>query len=926
MSEVTVRQLAKMVGIPVARLLTQMSDAGIRVGGEDATVTEKEKMQLLEHLRASHGKKKEEAAGGPSRITLKRKTVSELRQPVTSSRSGGGVRSAVAARTAGAAKTVSVEVRRKRTYVKRSEVQDEPGKLQDAEDARKALAEQAEQQRKVAEESQSLREAQAARARQEDDARKAEEEARRKAEEEARLKAEEEARVKAEEEARKAAEEAAKEKEKAKAKEKEDEEREPLTAAEFEKRRQKELARIEQEEKAAKAHSEREKAVRKAARKDAKRAQALELDSNIEEEAETEEPKAEAPARKQLHVSAEKRGKRKKGAGSTRRPSVSSSRGSGDGQHGFQRPTSPVIREVELPESITVGDLAQKMSIKSAQVIKELMKQGMMVTINQALDRDTAAIIVEEMGHRPVEMNKKDVEEKLLDELTSGAAEGVARAPVVTIMGHVDHGKTSLLDHIRSTRVAAGEAGGITQHIGAYHVETDHGMITFLDTPGHAAFSAMRARGAQATDIVILVVAADDGVMPQTKEAIQHSRAAGVPIIVAVNKIDKEDANPDRVMQELSQEEVIPEDWGGDTMFVQVSAKVGTGIEELLEAVLLQAEVLELKAPKEGPAKGIIVESSLDKGRGAVATVLVQSGTLKRGDIIVSGAEFGRVRAMFDESGRSVKEAGPSIPVQVLGLSAAPNAGDDVLAVPDERRAREVAALRGERERDNKLAAQKAAKLEDLFSQMKDGETKSVNLILKADVQGSAEALRESLLKLSTDEVKVTIVAAGVGGINESDANLALTSGATIIGFNTRADAGARRVVEEKDLDLRYYSIIYEVIDDVKKALTGLLAPEVREEIIGLAEVREVFRSSKFGSIAGCMVVEGVIKRNNPIRVLRDNVVIYEGALESLRRFKEDAMEVKNGMECGIGVKNYNDVKVGDHIEVYERTVVAREL
>jgi translation initiation factor IF-2 len=926
MSEVTVRQLAKMVGIPVARLLTQMSDAGIRVGGEDATVTEKEKMQLLEHLRASHGKKKEEAAGGPSRITLKRKTVSELRQPVTSSRSGGGVRSAVAARTAGAAKTVSVEVRRKRTYVKRSEVQDEPGKLQDAEDARKALAEQAEQQRKVAEESQSLREAQAARARQEDDARKAEEEARRKAEEEARLKAEEEARVKAEEEARKAAEEAAKEKEKAKAKEKEDEEREPLTAAEFEKRRQKELARIEQEEKAAKAHSEREKAVRKAARKDAKRAQALELDSNIEEEAETEEPKAEAPARKQLHVSAEKRGKRKKGAGSTRRPSVSSSRGSGDGQHGFQRPTSPVIREVELPESITVGDLAQKMSVKSAQVIKELMKQGMMVTINQALDRDTAAIIVEEMGHRPVEMNKKDVEEKLLDELTSGAAEGVARAPVVTIMGHVDHGKTSLLDHIRSTRVAAGEAGGITQHIGAYHVETDHGMITFLDTPGHAAFSAMRARGAQATDIVILVVAADDGVMPQTKEAIQHSRAAGVPIIVAVNKIDKEDANPDRVMQELSQEEVIPEDWGGDTMFVQVSAKVGTGIEELLEAVLLQAEVLELKAPKEGPAKGIIVESSLDKGRGAVATVLVQSGTLKRGDIIVSGAEFGRVRAMFDESGRSVKEAGPSIPVQVLGLSAAPNAGDDVLAVPDERRAREVAALRGERERDNKLAAQKAAKLEDLFSQMKDGETKSVNLILKADVQGSAEALRESLLKLSTDEVKVTIVAAGVGGINESDANLALTSGATIIGFNTRADAGARRVVEEKDLDLRYYSIIYEVIDDVKKALTGLLAPEVREEIIGLAEVREVFRSSKFGSIAGCMVVEGVIKRNNPIRVLRDNVVIYEGALESLRRFKEDAMEVKNGMECGIGVKNYNDVKVGDHIEVYERTVVAREL
>jgi translation initiation factor IF-2 len=566
------------------------------------------------------------------------------------------------------------------------------------------------------------------------------------------------------------------------------------------------------------------------------------------------------------------------------------------------------------------------MSVKAAEVIRELMKQGMMVTINQMLDRDTASLIVEDMGHRPVVTDEKTIEEEILGEMVSEEGETRPRAPVVTIMGHVDHGKTSLLDYIRRTRVAAGEAGGITQHIGAYHVKTDRGMISFLDTPGHAAFSAMRARGAQATDIVILVVAADDGVMPQTVEAIQHARAAGVPIVVAVNKIDKPEANSDRVMQELSQQEVIPEEWGGDTMFVKVSAKTGEGIDDLLDAVLLQAEVLELRASVTGPARGTIVESSLDKGRGAVATVLVQSGTLRRGDMIVSGSEVGRVRAMFDESGRAVKEAGPSTPVQVLGLSAAPNAGDDVLVVPDERRARELAMLRQERERDSKLAAQKAAKLEDLFSQMKEGEAKTVNLIVKADVQGSVEALRESLIKVSTEEVKVVVVASGVGGINESDANLAVTSGATLIGFNVRADAAARRVVDEKDLDLRYYSIIYEVIDDVKKALSGLLEPEVREEIIGLAQVRDVFRSSKFGAIAGSMVLEGVIKRNNPIRVLRDNVVVYEGALESLRRFKEDVAEVKAGTECGIGVKNYNDVKVGDQIEVFERVQVIRKI
>jgi translation initiation factor IF-2 len=921
MSEVTVKQLADMVGIPVVRLLAQLGDAGVQVSGADAAITEQEKALLLGYLRRSHGKQEPAAGEGPSRITLKRKTLSELRQPITSSRSTG-VRSAVAARTTGAAKTVSVEVRRKRTYVKRAEVSKDAAKLEDAEAARRALAEQAEQQRKQEEEARTLRSAQEGRLQAQDDAKRQaeEEEARRQTEaEEAGRKAEEEARRQAEE-ARLKAEEEAKQKLEEQAGAKEGKEAKP--AAETDKKRKKEQERMERDEKAAKAHSERERAARKAARKDAKLARESELEPEIEVEAEAEAGKAAAPARAELHVAKDKRGRRKKRPARRR---VGGVRG-GDSAHGFQRPTAPVVREVEIPDSITVADLARKMSVKAAQVIKALMKQGMMVTINQPLDRDTATILVEEMGHKPVEMQKKDIEAQILEEFLAEEVEGEPRAPVVTIMGHVDHGKTSLLDYIRATRVAAGEAGGITQHIGAYHVETDHGMITFLDTPGHAAFSAMRARGAQATDIVILVVAADDGVMPQTIEAIHHARAAEVPIVVAVNKIDKEEANPDRVIQELSQQEVIPEDWGGDTMFVQVSAKSGRGIDELLEALLLQAEVLELRAPVHGAAKGTIVESSLDRGRGVVATVLVQSGTLKRGDMIVSGGEFGRVRAMFDENGRSLKEAGPSIPVQVLGLSGVPSAGDGMLAVPDERRARELATLRQDRERETKLSSQKAAKLEDIFATMKEGETKSVNLIIKADVQGSVEAIRESLLKLSTDEVSVSIVAAGVGGINESDANLALTSGAAIIGFNVRADVAARRVIEEKDLDLRYYSIIYEVIDDVRKALSGLLEPEVREEIIGLAQVRDVFRSTKFGAIAGCMVLEGVVKRNSPIRVLRDNVVIYEGALESLRRFKADAPEVKAGMECGIGVKNYNDVKAGDQIEVFERTIVAREL
>jgi len=595
-------------------------------------------------------------------------------------------------------------------------------------------------------------------------------------------------------------------------------------------------------------------------------------------------------------------------------------------KHGFEKPTAPIIHEVSLPETITVAELAQKMSVKAAELIKAMMKLGNMVTINQVLDQDTAAILVEELGHTPVMLKDNALEEEVLKGVEETSGEEVSRAPVVTIMGHVDHGKTSLLDYIRRSRVASGEAGGITQHIGAYHVETDRGMISFLDTPGHAAFTAMRARGADVTDIVVLVVAADDGVMPQTKEAIQHARAAGVPLIVAVNKIDKEEADPDRVKNELAQENVIPEDWGGDTMFVHVSAKAGTGVDELLEAILLQAEVLELKAVAEGPASGIVIESRLDKGRGAIASILVQRGTLHKGDMVLAGHEYGRVRAMLDENGKSIEAAGPSIPVEILGLSGVPSAGEPAVVVADERKAREVALFRQGKFRDVKFARQQQAKLDDMFSQMEEGEVNYLNILLKADVQGSLEAISDALNNLSTDEVRVKLVATGVGGINESDAHLAVASNAIVLGFNVRADAGAKRVIEDQGIDLHYYSVIYELIDEVKSAMTGMLAPEFKEEIIGLAEVRDVFRSPKFGAVAGCMVVDGTVKRNNPIRVLRDNVVIYEGELESLRRYKDDVPEVKSGTECGIGVKNYNDVKVGDQIEVYERVQVKRTL
>lgn len=917
MSKTTVKQLAEVVGIPVERLLSQLDAAGLSVPTPDTIISDTEKGRLLSYLRKSHGKDEELTDGGPRKITLKRKVVSELSQPAVQPRQNSGVlgvrplgRSVNQTRTT---RTVSVEVRRKKTYVKRSTVTEEQLRQDVAEAARKALADQEEQQRRLEAEAES---------------RRAIDEARRRSEELARLRDEEEAkRRKQEEEIRRLAEEEARKRElEAKQQAEAEEQTRRIKILEEEQLRQEEQRKLALEETKAdlpeyvtatnlfEKEKEKEKTVKKAPRrKERNRSGTFEISKDDED--------ITLLGREELHVAEDKRGRRGKQRQAGKRP----------GQpllepgHGFVRPTAPIVREVPIPDAISVGDLALRMSVKANEVIKTLMKLGNMASINQSLDRDTATLVVEELGHRSIIQKPENLEEELLGGLIKGK-KIKPRAPVVTIMGHVDHGKTSLLDHIRSSRVAAGEAGGITQHIGAYHVETDRGVITFLDTPGHAAFSAMRARGAKVTDIVILVVAADDGVMPQTVEAIQHARAAGVPLVVAINKIDKADANPERVMQELSRHSVLSEAWGGDTMFVQVSAKKGLGIDELLEAVLLQAEILELKAPVDGAAHGTIIESSLDKGRGPIATVLMQSGTLRRSDMLLSGQEFGRVRAMFDEKGRQVKEAGPSIPVVVVGLSGTPDAGEDVVVMPDEKSARDVAELRRARLRDNKLAGQKTVKLDDLFSQMSEGEARHVNLIIKTDVQGSVEALREALLQTSTDEVRVKVIGAGVGGINESDANLALTSNAIIIGFNVRADATARRLIEDKGIDLRYYSIIYEVIDDVKKAISGLLSPEVREEIIGLAEVREVFRSAKIGAVAGCMVVEGMVKRNNPIRVLRDNVVIYEGTLESLRRFKEDVSEIKSGMECGIGVKNYNDVRIGDHIEVFARSETVRSL
>ncbi|MDH3353790.1 MAG: translation initiation factor IF-2 [Chromatiales bacterium] len=852
MSDITVAKFSETIGVDVERLLSQLDDAGIKASSGEDFINDEEKVTFLDYLKKKHGsteekEKPEKEDVAPKKITLKRRSTSELRQK------GGAARG----------KSVTVEVRKKRTYVKQSElapVEDSELTAVDDEDSDSELVDVLEKQiesDKVAavEAEEKLQQEEAQRLEEEkrltEETAKLREEATRRAEDEVKLKTEEEARRKSEEVRRAAA-----------------------------------LGDKKSEKTADKPQSKKGK-------------------------------KSKGPA--QLHVASNKSGRRKK-KGRDASKVVSSAP-----VHEFEKPTAPVVHDVSLPETLTVSELAQKMSVKAADVIKEMMKMGSMVTINQLLDQETASIIVEEMGHKPIMLKDDSIEEDVLGE-TDVVGEAIHRAPIVTIMGHVDHGKTSLLDYIRESRIASGEAGGITQHIGAYHVDTDHGMITFLDTPGHAAFTAMRARGAQATDIVVLVVAADDGVMPQTKEAVQHARAAEVPLIIAVNKIDKEDSDPDRVKNELAQEDVIPEDWGGDTQFVHVSAKTGEGVDTLLESILLQSEVLELTAVAEGPARGTVIESRLDRGRGAVASVMVQSGCLKKGDILLAGHEYGRVKAMSDENGKPIESAGPSIPVEVLGLSGTPDAGESAVVVPDERKAREVALFRQGKFKDVKFAKQQKAKLEEMFNRMESGDVSTINVVLKADVQGSVEAICDSLLKLATDEVKVKIVSRGVGGINESDAQLAGASNAIVFGFNVRADAGAKRIIEEQGLDLHYYSVIYDLIDEVKGAMTGMLAPEFKEEIVGLAEVRDVFRSPKLGAIAGCMVTEGTVKRSNPIRVLRENVVIYEGELESLRRFKDDVQEVKSGTECGIGVKNYNDVKDGDQIEVYERVEVKRSL
>src|SRR5579862_2038263 len=846
MAEVTIAQFADVLKVPVDRLIAQLDQAGISVSGPEDRISEEAKLELLTHLRRSHG---HDQASAPNRITLKRKTQSELRF----------------AGNQGRARTVNIEVRRKRTYIKRDVLEGQA----------RAQQEQLDAQRREAEEAQRAQ------------TEKVEAERR----ERERIEAENRRRIEEEQAKKKAQEEARRLAEQQRANEEAERERQ---------RRSVDAAR--------EAHGHAHPHPHPHAQPPA-------------EEAEDRDAKARTRyGREELHIAGDVSARHKK----KKKVKVRSLATSVEAKHGFEMPTAPVKREVAIGETITVAELAQKMAVKATEVITVLMNLGIMATINQPIERDTAVLVVEELGHTVKLLQENEIESDLQG-AEATAEEFEARPPVVTVMGHVDHGKTSLLDYIRRTKVAAGEAGGITQHIGAYHVETPRGVITFLDTPGHAAFTAMRARGAKATDVVVLVVAADDGVMPQTVEAIQHARAANVPIVVAVNKIDKGDADPERVRTELSKHEVISEEWGGQNIFVPVSARTGQGIDQLLESILLQAEVLELKAPTAGLAAGYVIESSLEKGRGAVATVLVLRGTLKLGDPLLIGQEFGRVRALFDESGKPVEAAGPSMPVVVLGLSGAPNAGDELLVVESERKAREVAMHRQSKSRDVKLAL-KSANMQDVFSTMGESKADLVQLLVKADVQGSVEALRDALNALSTGEVAVNVVASGVGGLTESDVTLAAASKARIIAFNVRGDAAARTAIKEHGVDVRYYSIIYEGIDDIKAVLTGMLSPEVKESIVGLAEVRSVFRSSKFGTVAGCMVIDGYVRRNFPIRVLRNNVVIFEGALESLKRFKDDVNEVRAGTECGIGVKNYNDVREGDQIECYSRVEVARTL
>jgi translation initiation factor IF-2 len=849
MADVTVRELAETVGAPVDRLLKQMQDAGLPHRADKDAVSEEEKQELLAYLKRSHG----EAEGAPRKITLTRKSVSTLKAGQ------------------GKGRTVAVEVRKSRTYVKRADPLTEQQGKAPAGDVGAHAKQPVRSQSEV----------EAERIRREDTARKS-------AEEDAR-------RIEAEKKA-------------------EDERR----RAEVERKRDEELA--------------------------AKAAPKVEESDKTRLEREAAEAVAQAQATEQKSGSA-KRVAKDRGRDKNSRPAADDEFGDGrrrrreitlkpdlrrpkrkvDKQGGeFERPTEFVKREVQIPEAITVGDLAQRMSVKAGEVIKTLMGMGVMATINHVLDQDSAILVIEEMGHIAKTV-ASDAIEHAHEQSLNIEGEAQTRPPVVTIMGHVDHGKTSLLDYIRKTRVASGEAGGITQHIGAYHVEIPQGRITFLDTPGHAAFTAMRARGAQATDIVILVVAADDGVMPQTEEAIQHAKAAGTPIIVAVNKIDKEGADAERVKNELAAKGVIPDDWGGDTQFVNVSALTGQGVEDLLNAIILQAEVMELTAVPDGPGRGVVIESRLDRGRGPVATVLVQNGTLRQGAVLIAGEYIGRVRAMVDDRGQQVKEAGPSMPVEVLGLAGTPDAGDPFSVAPDERSARELADFRQNKGTEQRQAAHQATKIENMFATMQEGEKSVLRLVLKTDVRGSLEAITHAINEISTSEVKALIIGSGVGGISESDAMLALSSRATIFGFNVRPDPAAKKIIEREKVDVRYYSVIYELLDDVKQVLSGMLAPEIREEILGLAEVRDVFRSPRYGQVAGCMVVDGTIFRSKKVRVLRDNVVIHEGELDSLRRFKDDVNEVRSGVECGIGVRNY-DVKVGDKIEVFDTKEIARAL
>ncbi len=936
MSDVTIKQLAQVLGMPVDRLLTQLGEAGMKFSDQEQVISSTEKVKLLGFLRRTHGKggvAAEVEDSAPRQITLKRRTVGELKVATPGGRGA-----------AGTAKTVNVEVRAKRTYVKRSVIAEEASVEPGREEAVRKLHE-SQQQR--------------------------EQEERERVEAEHRRQVE--AQQRALDEQRQQEEKARIEVEAASADEPDT--AEPVVAAapetpvaeaasagaggeadaSVQRIDQRELGMIlprihepRKREKLVKPVAAPAPAAAPAARPAAgdgtaaataeggrgKTKHPRERNDSVGDK-EGRESASKRFAGGQMHLSEADRarrsssGKRGKAARSGGRELSPRAGGSTPtGPHGFSRPTAPVVREVVVGDTNIVAELAQKMAVKGSEVVKALFKMGVMATINQTIDHDTAVLVVEELGHTPVADNQNNAEETLAAHTQNIELEGekVTRPPVVTIMGHVDHGKTSLLDYIRRTKVASGEAGGITQHIGAYHVETSRGVITFLDTPGHAAFTSMRARGAQSTDIVVLVVAADDGVKPQTIEAVKHARAAKVPLIVAVNKMDKDGANPDNVKQGLVAQEVVPEDWGGDVQFIPVSAKTGMGVEDLLDAISVQAEVMELKAVVDGRASGVVIESSLDRGRGPVATVLVQQGTLRKGDFVVCGVEYGRMRALIDETGKQVAEAGPSIPVQVLGLSGVPETGDDFVAVEDERLAREVAEERQLKRRETRMVS-KSNRLEDIIAKMGQGvEQQTLNILVKGDVQGSVEALRESLTQIGNDRVRVNVVASGVGGITESDATLAAASKALVIGFNVRADASARKVIETNAVDVRYFSIIYDVIDQVTQAATGLLGMEVREDIIGTAEVRDVFRSSKFGAVAGCMVTEGSVRRNKPIRVLRDHVVIFEGELESLRRFKDLVDEVRAGMECGIAVKQYNDVKPGDQIECFERTEVARTL